>query len=149
MLAQSEAAVCLMHMRGNPQNMQQAPAYADVCAEVEDYLAARRDAALLAGIARDRILLDPGFGFGKTLDQNIVLFRAMQAMKARLDCPFLVGVSRKTMLGQITDRPVGERMPASIAAALMAAQAGAAIIRVHDVAPTVDALKVWRALQPG
>ncbi len=101
------------------------------------------------GIARDRILLDPGFGFGKTLDQNVALFRAMPAMIERLGCPFLVGVSRKSMLGQITGRPVDVRMPASIAAAVLAAQAGAAVIRVHDVAQTVDALKVWRMLRPG
>lgn len=149
LLAQFGAAVCLMHMRGDPRTMQDAPEYEDVGRDVEVYLAQRRDAAVARGIARDRILLDPGFGFGKTLDQNVALFRAMPAMIERLGCPFLVGVSRKSMLGQITGRPVDARMPASIAAAVLAAQAGAAVIRVHDVAQTVDALKVWRMLRPG
>lgn len=149
LLAQFGAAVCLMHMRGDPRTMQDAPEYEDVGHDVEVYLAQRRDAAVARGIARDRILLDPGFGFGKTLDQNVALFRAMPAMIERLGCPFLVGVSRKSMLGQITGRPVDARMPASIAAAVLAAQAGAAVIRVHDVAQTVDALKVWRMLRPG
>lgn len=149
LLAQSGAAVCLMHMRGDPRTMQDAPEYEDVGRDVEVYLAQRRDAAVARGIARDRILLDPGFGFGKTMDQNVALFRAMPAMIERLGCPFLVGVSRKSMLGQITGRPVDARMPASIAAAVLAAQAGAAVIRVHDVAQTVDALKVWRMLRAG
>lgn len=149
LLAQSGAAVCLMHMRGDPRTMQDAPEYEDVGRDVEVYLAQRRDAAVARGIARDRILLDPGFGFGKIMDQNVALFRAMPAMIERLGCPFLVGVSRKSMLGQITGRPVDARMPASIAAAVLAAQAGAAVIRVHDVAQTVDALKVWRMLRAG
>ncbi|KAF0812585.1 Dihydropteroate synthase [Andreprevotia sp. IGB-42] len=147
MLAQSPAAVCLMHMQGEPQTMQAAPQYDDVVAEVTAYLAARRNAALAAGIASDRIVLDPGFGFGKNLAHNAALFRALPATIAQLGCPQLIGVSRKRMLGDITGQPVEARLPASIAAALLAAQAGAAILRVHDVKETVDALKVLRALQ--
>ncbi|SMC17086.1 dihydropteroate synthase [Andreprevotia lacus DSM 23236] len=147
LLAQSQAAVCLMHMQGEPQTMQAQPHYDDVVAEVTAYLAARRDAALAAGIAHERIVLDPGFGFGKNLEHNIALFRALPQSIAALGCPQLIGVSRKRMLGDLTGRAVGERMPASVAAALLAAQAGAAVVRVHDVKETVDALKVLRALQ--
>jgi len=147
LLGASGAAVCLMHMRGNPQSMQQSPEYDDVCGDVERYLLQRRDAVLACGVERERILLDPGFGFGKTLGQNVALFKRMSQMITQLDCPILVGVSRKTMLGQIVDRPIDERVAASVAAAVMAAQAGASVIRVHDVAQTVDALKVWYALR--
>lgn len=146
LVAESKAAICLMHKQGNPQTMQAAPVYSDVVAEVANYLAMRRDAALAAGVATERIVLDPGFGFGKTFEHNAALFRALLAMRCRLGSPLLVGVSRKTMLGQITGRDVNGRMVASVAAALLAAQAGAAIIRVHDVAETVDALKVWQEL---
>lgn len=146
-LAQSKAAVCLMHKQGDPQSMQLAPRYEDVVAEVGCYLLRRRDAALQAGIVGERILLDPGFGFGKTLEHNIALFKALPILREKWQCPILVGVSRKTMLGQITAKAVEARMPASIAAALLAAQAGAAVIRVHDVAETVDALRVWAALR--
>ncbi|MDR3410305.1 MAG: dihydropteroate synthase [Formivibrio sp.] len=148
-VAASRVAVCLMHKQGEPRTMQEAPSYADVVTEVTDYLARRRDAALRAGIVPERILLDPGFGFGKTLEQNVAVFQAMPRMREILGFPLLVGVSRKSMLGQITERQVGERMPASVAAALLAAQAGAAVIRVHDVAETADALKIWHALRGG
>ncbi len=147
LLAKSNAAVCLMHKQGEPQNMQFTPSYTDVLAEVIDYLRQRRDAALAAGIAHQRLLLDPGFGFGKSLEHNVALFRGLPQLLQSLATPLLVGVSRKSMLGQITGQAVQERMPASIAAALMAAQAGSAVIRVHDVRETVDALKVWRALK--
>lgn len=143
----SSAGICLMHKQGEPQSMQEAPAYDDVIGEVQAYLAQRRDAVLAAGAMRERVLLDPGFGFGKTQAQNVALFRAMSSMKGSLQCPFLVGISRKSMLGQITGRQVESRMPASVAAAVLAARAGAAILRVHDVAETVDALKVWRELE--
>ncbi|WP_293936894.1 dihydropteroate synthase [Iodobacter sp.] len=147
LLAKSNAAVCLMHKQGEPQNMQSTPSYTDVLAEVTHYLRQRRDAALAAGIAHQRLLLDPGFGFGKNLEHNVALFRGLPMLLQSLATPLLIGVSRKSMLGQITGQAVHERMPASIAAALMAAQAGSAVIRVHDVRETVDALKVWRALQ--
>ena len=125
--------------------MQAAPQYDDVVQDVMGFLASRVAAAEAAGIARERIVLDPGFGFGKTLAHNQTLFRALPRF-AHFGLPLLVGVSRKSMLGQITGRDVGERMPASIAAAMLAAQAGARIIRVHDVAATKDALAVLSAL---
>lgn len=144
-VADSNAAVCLMHMQGTPGTMQAAPQYDDVVQEVMAFLAGRVAAVEAAGIARERIVLDPGFGFGKTLAHNQALFRALPHF-AHFDFPLLVGVSRKSMLGQITGREVDERMPASIAAALLAAQSGAHIIRVHDVAATKDALAVLSAL---
>lgn len=145
-VAASSAAVCLMHMRGEPRTMQEAPTYEDVVGEVGGFLAKRVEAALGAGINRDRIVVDPGFGFGKTADHNWTLMRHL-AYFARNGLPVLAGVSRKSMLGAVTGRPVGERMPASVAAALMAVERGARIVRVHDVAATRDALCVWEALQ--
>jgi len=147
MLAASSAGVCLMHKQGNPQTMQVAPHYDDVVAEVASYLRERAAEAEAAGIARERILLDPGFCFGKDVEHNATLFKALPQLIAELGYPQLIGVSRKSMLGQITGRPVGERMVASVTAAVLAAQAGAAVLRVHDVAQTVDALKVWQALK--
>ncbi len=143
-VAAADCGVCLMHMQGEPRVMQAAPTYRDVVAEVHDFLQARVDAALAAGIARERLLIDPGFGFGKTLDHNLVLFRALGQF-TRI-APVLVGVSRKSMLGLITGRPVEQRLAASIAAALLAAERGAAILRVHDVGDTVDALKIMNTL---
>lgn len=145
-VAGSHAAVCLMHMQGLPATMQDEPNYGDVVDEVLGFLNARVAAAEAAGISRSRIVLDPGFGFGKRLEHNIALFKAQQRFLAT-GLPLLIGVSRKTMLGQITGRDVSERMPASIAAALLAARHGAAIIRVHDVAATKDALAVLSALE--
>ena len=140
-------SVCLMHMQGTPQTMQQSPVYEDVAAEVSAFLERMAVRATAAGIARERLILDPGFGFGKTFAHNQVLFRALPQLVA-LGYPVLVGVSRKAMIGQITDKPVDQRAAGSVAAALLAAQSGAAIVRVHDVAQTVDALKVFRALGP-
>ena len=139
--------ICLMHMQGEPGSMQVAPHYDgdDVLAEVTRFLAARRDVAVAAGIALERIALDPGIGFGKTQAHNLALSVGQQALSA-LGCPLLLGWSRKSTLGAITGRPVGERLVASVVAAVAAVQQGAAIVRVHDVAETVDALKVWRAL---
>jgi dihydropteroate synthase len=144
-VAGSQAAVCLMHMQGTPGTMQADPQYTDVTQEVMSFLAERVAAAEAAGITRDRIVLDPGFGFGKRLEHNIELFKALPQLR-HFDLPLLVGVSRKSMLGQITGREVGERLSASIAAVVLAAQRGAAIIRVHDVAATKDALAVLSAL---
>jgi len=141
----SQVAVCLMHMQGTPGTMQADPQYDDVVQEVMSFLAARVAAAEAVGIARERIMLDPGFGFGKTLAHNQALFKALPRFR-HFDLPLLVGVSRKSMLGQITGREVAERMPASIAAAMLAARNGAAILRVHDVAATKDALAVLSAL---
>lgn len=145
-VAGSQCAVCVMHMQGEPGTMQQAPAYTDVVGEVSAWLAAAVERCGAAGIARERIVVDPGFGFGKTLDHNLALFRALTA-EVWGSLPLLVGVSRKSMLGQITGRPVAARQAASIAAALVAAQKGAAIIRVHDVAETRDALAVLAAIE--
>jgi dihydropteroate synthase len=141
------AGVCLMHMRGEPASMQQAPSYAEVAAEVRDFLLARADACIAAGIAPAHIVLDPGFGFGKTLAHNLSLMRALPSLVAA-GYPVLVGLSRKSSLGQITGRPVEERLAASLAAALAAVARGAAIVRVHDVRETVDALMVWLAVGP-
>jgi len=144
--ATGAVGVCLMHMRGDPASMQQAPAYGDVAGEVRAFLLQRAQACLAAGIARERIVLDPGFGFGKTLAHNLELLRALPELAAA-GHPVLVGLSRKSSLGQITGRPAAERMPASLAAALAAVARGAAIVRVHDVRETVDALKVWLAIE--
>lgn len=145
-VAKSDCAVCIMHMQGEPRTMQSEPVYADVVGEVREFLAAQVRAAGGAGIARERIVLDPGFGFGKTVGHNTALFRALPALVAD-GLPVLVGVSRKSMLGALTGRDVNDRLPASLAAAVVAAQSGAAIIRVHDVAATRDALAIWQALK--
>lgn len=143
-VARSDAAVCLMHMQGNPRTMQAAPSYRDVVGEVGEYLRERARAALAAGIPRERIVLDPGFGFGKTAEHNLILMRRFSALTT-LGFPLLAGISRKAMLGAITGKPTGERVHASVAAALILAQRGAAILRVHDVAATRDALAVLAA----
>jgi dihydropteroate synthase len=144
-VAASPAAVCLMHMRGEPGTMQANPSYRDVVREVRDYLSGRVAEAERAGIPRDRIVADPGFGFGKNFEHNLALLRSFSDLRA-LGVALLAGLSRKAMLGQITGREVGDRVHASIAAALIAVQNGAHIVRVHDVAATRDALAVWRAV---
>lgn len=141
----SNAALCVMHMQGEPRGMQSDPRYDDVVAEVLGFLNDRVRALADEGVAKDRILLDPGFGFGKTLEHNLALFRALDRFVAQ-DYPVLVGVSRKSMIGAITGRPVDERVHGSVAAALLAVGRGARIVRVHDVAATRDALKVWQAV---
>ena len=145
-IAGSDVAVCLMHMQGEPRSMQADPRYDDVVTEVTDYLSARMDSALHAGIARDRIIVDPGYGFGKTLDHNIRLLRGLPQVAA-LGVPVLAGWSRKSSLGKITGRVAQERMPASLAAALLCVQHGAKILRVHDVAATRDVIAVWEAVE--
>lgn len=145
-VAGSTCAVCLMHKRGDPATMQQDPVYADVVGEVKAYLAARIAACEAAGIARERIVADPGFGFGKTAAHNLELLRRL-AEFAALGVPIVSGWSRKSTLGAITGRPAGERLAASLAAALLSAQAGATILRVHDVRETRDALAVWLAMR--
>jgi dihydropteroate synthase len=144
-VAASNAAVCLMHKQGTPQSMQQQPNYDDVVLEVADFMRQRIAAVVAAGIGRDRIVIDPGFGFGKTLAHNLVLLRELESF-TRLGLPVLAGLSRKSMLGAITGREVGERLAASVAAAMLAVQRGAAIVRVHDVRETVDALKILNAV---
>lgn len=145
-MAGASSAVCLMHMRGEPRTMQQDPHYQDVVAEVSAYLAERVLAATQAGIARNRIVVDPGFGFGKTAQHNLTLLRELRRFEA-LGLPLLVGLSRKSVLGRITGRSPPERDAASAAAALLAVQRGAAIVRVHDVAATHDALQVLNAVE--
>jgi dihydropteroate synthase len=145
-VAASRAAVCLMHMRGEPGTMQANPSYRDVVREVRDYLAGRVAEAERAGIPRQRIIADPGFGFGKNLEHNLALLRSFSDLDA-LGVALLAGLSRKAMLGKITRREVGDRVHASVAAALIAAQNGAHIVRVHDVAATRDALAVWQAVR--
>ena len=144
-VAASDCALCLMHMQGEPLTMQQSPAYVDVVAEVQVFLNARVAAALHAGIARDRLVLDPGFGFGKALAHNVELLRRLGEL-APDGPPLLAGLSRKSMLGGLTGRPVHQRLAASVSAALLAAQRGAKILRVHDVAETRDALALWQAV---
>ena len=146
--AESGCAVCLMHMQGEPRTMQHSPHYTDVIGEVRGFLGERVQACRAAGIANERIVLDPGFGFGKTLEHNLTLLSRLE--EVRVDgLPILAGLSRKSMIGKITGKPAEERVHGSVAAALIAAQHGAAILRVHDVAATVDALKVLAAVTGG
>jgi dihydropteroate synthase len=145
-LSTSGAAVCLMHMQGEPATMQQSATYDDVVADVSAFLAQRAAACVAAGIGRDRIVLDPGFGFGKTVDHNLVLLRRLAEIAA-LGYPLLAGLSRKSTIGVLTGRDVDDRMAGSVAAALAAVARGASIVRVHDVRETADALKVWRAVE--
>jgi dihydropteroate synthase len=140
------AAICLMHMQGEPATMQHSASYDDVVADVAAFLAERAAACVAAGIDRDRIVLDPGFGFGKTVEHNLTLLRRLAEIAA-LGYPLLAGLSRKSTIGVLTGRDVDNRMAGSVAAALAAVARGAAIVRVHDVRETADALKVWRAVQ--
>jgi len=145
-LAKTNAAVCLMHKQGNPNNMQQHPQYQEIVSEVNTFLHARISVAKASGISTDRLVIDPGFGFGKTLEHNLALLKNLQSFTL-IGVPVLVGLSRKSMLGAITGHEVGHRMGASIAAALIAVQRGASIVRVHDVRETVDALRVLQAIE--
>lgn len=144
-VAASDAGVCLMHMQGTPQTMQADPTYEDVVQEVCDFLQARAEKVVAAGVAHQRIVLDPGFGFGKRSIHNITLLRELSRL-CQLGYPVLAGLSRKTVLGQITGNAVEDRLPASLAAAVAAVLKGAAIVRVHDVRATRDALRVVKAI---
>ncbi|MET0917638.1 MAG: dihydropteroate synthase [Burkholderiales bacterium] len=146
LVAATDAGVCLMHMQGDPQTMQMAPQYADVVREVESFLRDRVVACERAGIARDRIVIDPGFGFGKSTAHNIALLRDLERLST-LGVPVLAGLSRKSVLGKITDREIGERVHSSVAAALVAVYRGAKIVRVHDVRATRDALAIYEAVE--
>ncbi|TLU75450.1 dihydropteroate synthase [Mannheimia varigena] len=143
--AELSLPVCLMHMQGNPQTMQNKPEYDDVLEEVADFLNQRIFACISAGIPKEHIILDPGFGFGKTVQHN---YQLLKHLKAFVDSgfPVLAGLSRKSMIGAVLDKPVEQRVIGSVAAALLAAQNGAKILRVHDVAETADALKIWQAM---
>ena len=143
--AELDVPVCLMHMQGTPRTMQQNPRYDDVVAEVKGFLAERIDAALAAGIRREHLIIDPGFGFGKTIEHNLRLLAALAEFRD-FGLPLLAGLSRKQMIGKILDKPVDERLYGSLAVAVMAAMLGADILRVHDVAETVDAIRLVRAL---
>jgi len=144
----STVQVCLMHMQGEPRTMQQQPEYQQVVTDVQQFLAERVQVCEQAGIGRQRIFLDPGFGFGKSLGHNYQLLQQLEQLQ-QLGLPLLVGISRKSMLGAVIDRPVGERLAASIAAATIAAMKGAQIIRVHDVRETVDAMRIVSATMAG
>lgn len=146
---EGDCALCIMHMQNQPQTMQQQPAYTDVVREVTAFLQERVAALLDAGVARARLCVDPGFGFGKTLAHNLALLHRLPEIQAELGLPLLAGLSRKSMLGAITGKPVENRLAASLAAALAAIERGAHIVRVHDVAETVDAIKVWQAVLKG
>ena len=141
----SDCGLCIMHMQGTPQDMQVQPVYQDVVREVIEFLRERVDSLLAAGIERERICVDPGLGFGKSVEHNYALLRGTARIEKELGLPVLIGLSRKSMIGAVTGRPVEERLSGSIAGALAAVAHGAKIVRVHDVAETVDALKVWRA----
>jgi dihydropteroate synthase len=148
-VAQSRCGLCVMHMKGEPRTMQAAPPeYTDLIGEIGLFRGARAHKLRAAWVDPRRIVLDPGFGFGKTGDQNFQLLRRLSGLRS-IGYPLLIGLSRKTMIGQATGRPVGDRLPGSIAAALACVARGASIVRVHDVAATVDALKVWHAAEQG
>jgi len=144
LLAGSDVGICLMHMRGEPRTMQERPVYADVLEDVGGFLEGRVQACREAGIDAARLLVDPGFGFGKTVAHNLTLLANLRALSS-IGLPILVGLSRKNTLGELTGKAITERLPASIAGAVMAAVNGAAVLRVHDVEETVDALKVVEA----
>lgn len=144
--ADSGLPVCLMHMRGEPSTMQQSPQYPDVVAEVREFLLERLAACAAAGIGAERVILDPGFGFAKTLEHNLSLFKHLQALHA-LGRPLLVGVSRKSMIGKVLGHEVGERLYGSLALAALALSKGAHILRVHDVAQTVDVVRMIAAVE--
>jgi dihydropteroate synthase len=147
-IAESAAAVCLMHKQGTPATMQQSPVYQDVLEEVVGFLSERIAVLEAAGIDRQRIVIDPGFGFGKTVAHNLELLGQLASLR-KLGVPILAGLSRKSMLGAITGRDVSDRVVASVTAALLAVQRGASIVRVHDVRDTVDALKILNAVNKG
>ncbi|HEY0341464.1 MAG TPA: dihydropteroate synthase [Steroidobacteraceae bacterium] len=145
--AASGSAICLMHMQGDPRTMQRAPSYVDVVKEVKAFLDEHVQRCRAAGVPSDRIVVDPGFGFGKTLEHNLELLRGLRNLQG--EAPLLVGLSRKSMVGALTGRSAGERVYGSIALAVIAAINGARIVRAHDVAATVDALKMAAAVYPG
>lgn len=141
----SDIAICVMHMQGDPSTMQRAPGYDDVVSDIRAYLKQRLSVLSANGIAKERVVLDPGFGFGKSLDHNLALLRNLDGL-LELGCPLLAGLSRKSMIGKILDKDIDERLYGSVSAAAIAAMKGARIVRVHDVAQTVDALKIVDAV---
>lgn len=147
MVASLKVPACLMHMQGEPRSMQHHPVYQNVVAEVRDFLQERIDACIAAGIASQRLIIDPGFGFGKTLEHNLDLLRQLGALRA-LGVPILAGLSRKSMIGALFSLPVDQRLQASVALALIAVQNGARILRVHDVRATREAIRMFEAVYP-
>jgi dihydropteroate synthase len=145
--ASLEVPVCLMHMQGEPRGMQENPRYRDVLSEIGDFLRARLQAAQAAGIPAQRLVIDPGFGFGKTLEHNLELLRGLKKLQS-LGAPILVGLSRKSLIGKALGLPAEGRLQASVALALMAVQNSARIVRVHDVGPTVETLRMWSVVYP-
>jgi dihydropteroate synthase len=145
-VADSDVGLCVMHMQKSPEVMQHQPNYQNVTQEVLAFLRERCDQLIVAGVEENRLSIDPGFGFGKTLEHNIELLQNIGLMQEKLGLPLLAGISRKTMIGSIIEKPVERRMAGSLAAALAAMERGARIVRVHDVAETVDAIKVWKAV---
>ena len=145
----SDCGLCIMHMQNSPRTMQSAPHYDDVVAEVIQFLRERADTLMAAGVARARLSIDPGFGFGKTQAHNLALVRNLQHIADTVGLPLMAGVSRKNMIGALTGQPPGRHMAGSVAGALACVVNGARLVRVHDVAETVDALSVWHALKPG
>lgn len=145
-MVNSDVAICLMHKQGEPMTMQLAPSYNDVLADVGRFLQERVGAVVAKGISRERLVIDPGFGFGKTLEQNLDLLRHLESFQT-LELPILAGLSRKSMLGEITGKPVDERIHASIAASLMAVERGASIVRVHDVGAMKDVLSIFNRVE--
>lgn len=148
-VAEGSAAICLMHMQREPADMQRAPSYRDVVDEVAEFLVERVAACIQAGVSRDRLLVDPGFGFGKTVEHNLELLRGIPKIMAATGVPVLAGLSRKSMLAALTGRPVNERLAGSLALALAALDGGARIIRCHDVAETCDVVKIWVSIRGG
>jgi dihydropteroate synthase len=146
-VADSDCGLCIMHMRGVPRSMQVEPHYGNVVGEVSTYLRERIEAARLAGIGAERLLIDPGFGFGKTLEHNLALFKNLRSLADM--APVLVGLSRKSMLGALTGREASDRLLPSVVAALLAIRRGASVVRVHDVRETVESIKLWRELGEG
>jgi dihydropteroate synthase len=145
--ASLQVPVCLMHMQGEPRRMQENPRYRDVLSDIGDFLRARLQAAQAAGIPAPRLVIDPGFGFGKTLEHNLELLRGLKKLQS-LGAPILVGLSRKSLIGKALGLPVAGRLQASVALALMAVQNSARLVRVHDVGPTVEALRMWSVVHP-
>jgi dihydropteroate synthase len=145
--ASLQVPVCLMHMQGEPRGMQENPRYRDVLSDVGDFLRARLQAARAAGIPAQRLVIDPGFGFGKTLEHNLELLRGLKMLQS-LGAPILVGLSRKSLIGKALGLPVEGRLQASVALALIAVQNSARLVRVHDVGPTVEALRMWSVVYP-
>ncbi|PUA19246.1 dihydropteroate synthase [Glaciimonas sp. PCH181] len=145
----SDCGLCVMHMQGQPETMQQQPEYEDVLNQVSTFLHSRVAAMEAVGIDRSRMMIDPGFGFGKTVEHNVALLKNIGKLQQLMDLPLLAGMSRKTMIGDLTGKPVEQRLAGSLAAALFAVAQGAKVVRVHDVVETIDALAIWRAGSAG